>query len=135
MDTWEPYPDVGLAELDVEHRALGRVVQALARSVIDDDRERAAEALRELREKGLAHFLHEKAIMEEIGYPHAERHAGTHREFLNDAAARLDGLVAEGFSAELLRWVGQLDQWFRRHVMTEDLWLVMAVAEARRKSG
>ena len=131
MEPWHPYPDVGLAELDREHRELGLALHETLRAVIADDRDRTLALGRELARRCVAHFEHEEALMKSIGYADAARHAKSHDDFIVEAGRRLDGLVESGLSADFLRWAGTLDQWFRRHVMTEDLWLALAVQRAR----
>jgi hypothetical protein len=48
-----------------------------------------------------------------------------------EAKRQIQGARQNGLSAELLRWVAQLDQWPYRHVMAEDMWLAYAVNRAR----
>lgn len=131
MEPWQPYPDVGLTELDLEHRELGLALHEMLRAVIADDRERTRALGLELARKCGAHFTHEEGLMKSVAYPDAARHMKTHDDFIIEATQRLDAVRDGGLSADFLRWAGTLDQWFRRHVMTEDLWLALAVQRAR----
>src|SRR4051812_39811500 len=133
MDTWCAYPEVNLAELDAEHQTLGVAVLHFLQAMADDDRERTSALASELAIDIRMHFAHEQALMREIGYPDAARHASTHDEFLEEARLHLEIARTRGLTADVLRWAGQLDEWFHRHVTTEDMSLARAVNEARAK--
>lgn len=133
VDTWSAYPEVNLPELDIEHQALGAAVLDMLEAMTDDDRERTFVLASELAINVERHFAHEEALMREIGYPDAARHAGTHEEFLTEARLHLEIARTRGLTADVLRWAGQLDEWFHRHVTTEDMWLAFAVNRARAK--
>lgn len=129
--TWSPYPEVNLEEMDTEHRALGSIVHQMLDAMSDDDVERALAIAQELAGKVKEHFAHEEALMRQVGYPNEARHAGTHEGFLAEAAQQIALMRKRGLSADVLRWAGQLDEWFHRHVRTEDMWLALAVVRAR----
>jgi hemerythrin-like metal-binding protein len=133
VDTWSAYPEVNLPELDIEHEALGAAVLEMLEAMIDDDRERTFVLARELVIDVEKHFAHEEALMRQIGYPDAARHAAMHDEFLADAGMHLEIARTRGLTADVLRWAGQLDEWFHRHVTTEDMWLARAVNQAAAK--
>ena len=128
---WRPYPEVGLPEIDAEHRDIAARLRELLAAVIDDDRERTVTLGGALVEAALVHFAHEDALMRAVEYGNAERHQQIHRDFLTEAKRQIEGARQNGLSADLLRWVAQLDQWLYRHVMTEDMWLAYAVKRAR----
>lgn len=129
--TWKPYPEAGLPEIDVEHRAIAAVLRDLLAAVVDDDRERTVSLGRKLVDASIAHFAHEDELMREVRFPGAAQHTQIHREFLEESKRQVDGAESRGLSADLLRWAGGLDEWFYRHVMTEDLRLAIAVRRAR----
>lgn len=131
MDTWTAYPEVGVPEMDIEHEALGAAVLDMLEAMTDDDRERTCLLAAELASDVAKHFAHEEGLMREIGYPDIARHASTHQEFLEDAGAHLEIMRARGLTAEVLRWAAKLDEWFHRHVTTEDMWLAFAVNRVR----
>lgn len=131
VDTWSAYPEVDLPELDVEHQALGAAVLDMLEAMTDDDRERTFVLARELAISVGRHFAHEETLMREIGYPDLGRHAATHEEFLEEARRNLEIAQTRGLTADVLRWAGKLDEWFHRHVTTEDMWLARAVNQAR----
>jgi hemerythrin-like metal-binding protein len=131
MDTWTAYPEVGMPEIDIEHEALGAAVLDMLEAMTDDDRERTCVLARELANDVAKHFAHEEALMREIGYCDTARHAATHEEFLDDAALHLEMMQTRGLTADVLRWAAKLDEWFHRHVTTEDMWLARAVNRVR----
>jgi len=106
-------------------------VQQMLDAMGNDDPERALALARELAASIAQHFAHEEALMRDVGYPNEARHTRTHEEFLAEARMRMDILRKRGLSADVLRWAGQLDEWFHRHVRTEDMWLALAVTRAR----
>lgn len=131
VETGSLYPEVNLPELDIEHRALGSAMREMLDAMRNDDRERTLSLARKLAAKVQEHFAHEETLMRDIGYPNQARHARTHEAFLAEARLQLDIVRTRGLSADVLRWAGQLDEWFQRHVRTEDMWLALAVNRAR----
>ena len=134
MYTWSPYPEVDVVEIDVEHRALGALVRRMLDAMKRDDAARTLSLGRQLAAAAGEHFAHEESLMRDIRYPNESRHARTHEAFLAEARLRLDIVEARGLTAEALRWAGQLDEWFHRHVRTEDMWLALALNRARAAS-
>ena len=128
---WTPYPEVNVPELDVEHRALGATVRQMLEAMRNDDPDRALSLGRELARKAGEHFAHEERLMRDIGYANEARHARTHEGFLGEARLNLDILRKRGLCADVLRWAAGLDEWFHRHVRTEDMWLALALNRTR----
>jgi len=122
---------VNFPEMDDEHRALGEAVTSMLEAMRNDDADRALAIGRELARRAEQHFAHEERLMREIRYANEARHARTHDGFLAEARMSLDVLRKRGLSADVLRWAGALDEWFHRHVRTEDMWLALAVIRAR----
>ena len=131
VETWNPYPDVNLPELDAEHRALGAALRQLIAAIVEDDRDRILDLARKLITRVESHFAHEDRLMRDVRYANTERHAEIHQLFLDDARRQLEIVETRGLSADVLRWAGHLDHWFHRHVMTEDMWLAFAVRKFR----
>jgi hemerythrin-like metal-binding protein len=127
----EAYPLVGIEELDEDHRTLGAVVGRLAYAIKDDDRLLAAGCAEALLVQAAQHCAHEQRLMREIGYPALARHRRAHERFLATARDMLAEVRERGLTAAFLRWVAQLQEWFRSHVITEDLWLAQAIEKAR----
>jgi hemerythrin len=133
VETWTAYPEVSLPELDIEHQALGAALLEMLEAMTDDDRERTFVLACKLAIDVGKHFAHEEALMREVGYPDAARHVAVHEQFLAEARLHLDIARTRGLTVDVLRWAGQLDEWFHRHVRTEDMWLARAVNRARAK--
>lgn len=131
VETGSPYPAVNLPELDAEHRALGIQLQGMLDAMSLDDVQGTLALAQGLAAKVQEHFAHEEKLMCEIGYPNLARHAQTHEMFLAEARVHLELARVRGLSTDFLRWAGQLDEWFHRHVRTEDMWLALAVNAAR----
>jgi hemerythrin len=135
VETSNLYPKVGLAELDDEHLALGAALQRMIDAMLEDDRDRTLLLADRLATKVEEHFRHEERLMREIQYAECARHAQVHQEFLAEAKRQLDRAREHGLSADFLRWASELNEWFYRHVMTEDRWLADAIVHARAAEG
>ncbi len=130
----QPYPLVGVPELDEDHRVLGDVVTRLCAAIKDDDRVASAGCAEELLVRTAEHFAHEQRLMQRIAYPALARHRRAHDRVLGDAREMLAEVRDRGLTAAFLRWVAQAHEWFRSHVVTEDLWLAQALDRAHAKS-
>ena len=126
-----PYPKVGLPEIDEEHRALGEGLQQMLAAMLEDDRDRTLALARMLAAQVEEHFAHEERLMREIRYENGLRHTLAHKAFLDEARLRLESLRSEGLSAGFLRWASELNEWFQRHVVSEDRSLASAALRAR----
>lgn len=127
----ETYPLVGIEELDGDHRTLGAVLERLIAAIKDDDRRLAAAYAEALLVQAAEHCAHEQRLMKEIGYPALARHRRAHDRFLATAREMLAEVRDRGLTAAFLRWVAQSHEWFRSHVISEDLWLAQAIEKAR----
>lgn len=120
----DEYPPTGVPEIDREHRDLGAALGALAR----DPSNATAQAARAVLSLLVEHFENEERMMIEIGYPDLARHRRSHRDFLEDARSALDPLPPD---ASALEWVKRTRRWMPAHVISEDLWLGLALNDAR----
>jgi len=130
MEDFEAYPSIGIAVLDDEHRALGNALRLLLEAVKDDDWPRCVVLAEVLIDGAAAHFLHEEQLMESIGFTFFGRHKRTHDAFLQEARHHIEELRAHGLTAACLRWTAETMEWFRAHVLTEDMALGRALAAA-----
>lgn len=87
---------IPFAKLDEEHGALIRQLNLLLAGVgsrnAADTAGVAETFLTGLRE----HFVHEEALMAELGYPRLDEHRSHHAECLGMAATILDGALSRG---------------------------------------
>ncbi len=128
------YSEVGLPELDGEHRTVGRTLREMLQAIARDDRDQTLLLGEELVGNLAAHYTHEEALMREIAYESTARHAQVHKLFVAEVSERVDELGTRRLSADLSRWAQSLPQWFRRHAVTEDVWLARALGRSRSAS-
>ncbi len=128
------YSEVGLPELDGEHRTVGRTLREMLQAITRADRDQTLLLGEELVGNLAAHYTHEEALMRDIAYESTARHAEVHRHFLAEASQRIDELGLRGISADFSPWAQSLPQWFRRHAVTEDVWLARALGRSRSAS-
>jgi hemerythrin-like metal-binding protein len=126
------YAPVRVVEIDDDHRVISEMLQSLLDAVREDNWARAEICATALEQKAIAHFAREEGLMEGIGYPALQRHKQAHDQFLAEARARLDELRRRGLTSACLRWVVEVMDWFRLHVLREDMPLARALIAARR---
>jgi hemerythrin len=135
MQMSEEYPPVGFPPIDEDHHEIAVALRRLVDAVKADDAAQCAALAGALIERTVAHFALEERLMEEIGFPFFARHKLAHDAFLAEAQRRLEELSAKGLTIDCLRWTAETMEWFRSHVLTEDMALgralVAAVGRAR----
>lgn len=93
---WKAEWESGNRLVDDQHRGLvDHANNLLDLSLSGADAPRLLEAVDELVSRAAAHFADEEALLESLGYPEAEAHAGMHRTLEGEAAA-LRAAVASG---------------------------------------
>jgi hemerythrin len=109
----------GNAMIDREHQALAELIEKVHLSSRSQDRD--IEIMRALTDMYLyakSHFFDEEALMEQLGYPERERHAGLHKDFLARTHDLTDACLEGGLNIDEL--AGFLWDWLARHVDEED---------------
>ena len=132
MEQAAEYPPVGVPEIDRDHLDLSACLRRLLDAVKDDDRVRALALAEALVERARAHFALEEQLMREIAFVFSARHQRTHDRFLEEAERHLEELRAFGLNSRCLRWTAETMEWFRSHVLTEDMALGRALISSMR---
>jgi hemerythrin-like metal-binding protein len=132
--TSEPYPATGVAEIDAEHRRLGEMSLALRAASRDGDVAGAMRLAADLQATTAAHFAEEEQLMTAIGYAGESTHRQAHREYSAALAQHVLELARDGFSPAVLHWIEHIDGWFHFHVVSDDIWLGVALVDARLKT-
>lgn len=96
--SWHPAYESGNVAIDEEHRELFRLANELIAASVDDDHERAADALARCFEHIERHFEHEEEVLAAAGYAKLAHHRNLHRELL----ARADTLRTRAQAGEPL---------------------------------
>jgi hemerythrin-like metal-binding protein len=122
MLTWSPSFEIGVPEIDAQHRTLFERAGRFAAAVqAGEPYDRMEELFLYLARYAVEHFEAEEHFMRGINYPHLAEHAAEHRAF----KLRLRSLVpqwdSEGASrAMLLALLGFLDSWIANHITVSD---------------
>jgi hemerythrin-like metal-binding protein len=131
----EEYPAIGIAELDDEHRLLAADLRDLLAAVKEDDPDRCRVLAHTLVDRAAAHFRHEERLMREVHFAFQAQHQRAHELFLEQARRHLEELQAIGLSLSCLRWIAETLEWFRSHVVKEDMALARAIRAVRAGPG
>jgi hemerythrin-like metal-binding protein len=131
----EEYPVIGIAELDEEHRLLAAALRDLIAAVREDDAGRCGTLAHALLERATAHFQHEERLMGEVHFAFRARHQLAHELFLEQARQHLEEMLADGLSRSSLQWISETLEWFRSHVVKEDIAMARAIRTVRAGPG
>lgn len=119
---WNPALEIGVREIDDQHRELFRRVDILVEAMMQ---RRGPDELASLFDflgtYVLEHFSAEEALMRRHGYPYRAEHEAEHRRFIDDFKALQREYVKEGGTALLLvRVNGRVTQWLAEHIARTD---------------
>ncbi|HSM94004.1 MAG TPA: hemerythrin family protein [Anaeromyxobacteraceae bacterium] len=120
--SWYPALELGIPELDAQHRELFRRIDLLVEAMMQ---RRGPDALASLfdflGQYVYEHFSAEEALMRQHGYPHLPEHQAEHKRFIEDLRALQREYTAEGATALLLVKVnGRVSQWLAEHIARTD---------------
>ena len=117
---WTAQLETGIAEIDVQHQELVRIINLLVDRVGDNSRETIVEILDQLKSYASYHFMTEEQIMQERGYADYASHVDEHAAFVDQLQLfDLDVILAsEGLIGDMLHF---LRQWLVGHIMTIDM--------------
>lgn len=126
MIEWKPALELGVPEIDADHRAL---VDMLNRVIAAEDREEAMVVLEELEHYTHYHFAREEALMAECGFEFAREHEREHRTLYLEVRNQIDDLLSGERS---LREIAQfMQRWLLRHIAGADRLLGAAIRKHR----
>ncbi len=125
-------PEIGHAAIDAQHRDL----RAHLLSLVDEVNAGSAATVRArmgvVVEQVSAHFQFEERLMQESAFPNQTRHKEAHDTFVADLRKFDLELAAKGITPNFRRWaVGRLLEWFRFHVVANDVELGKFLAKRR----
>ena len=116
--SWASLLEVGIADIDEQHRTLFRLLNELrAAADAPDATERQTAILAELDEDTRQHFAAEEQLMRDIGFPDIAAHIAEHQRLQREL---------EDYRAQLLDRKGTIDfsafikSWLIGHLMTMD---------------
>ena len=121
---WSKALELGIEELDAQHRRLVDLANGLHASIVDGSGQHVVKrCLEELLEYAWLHFGDEERFFQAFNSPNLERHRDGHSEFLRaieEFGARLDS-DGEGLESDVMIF---LRSWVARHIGHDDRELV-----------
>jgi hemerythrin len=120
--TWYPALEVGVQEVDDQHRELFRRVDALVDAIVArHGPEEMGPLFDFLGRYAIEHFTAEEALMRVHGYPQRADHEVEHQSFVEDFAALRREFNREGATALLLVKVNaRVVRWLVDHISGTD---------------
>ena len=117
---WKPEYNLGVPDIDHEHRELVDLINAL-HDRLQRGRDDAAvpEFLGELYALISAHFALEERVMREARYDEYEGHKNDHERLLDEIRDLMDDFEVGG-DVDLEAFSRRLDHWFSEHFRTKD---------------
>jgi hemerythrin len=119
---WNPALELGIPEVDDQHRELFRRVDLLTDAIMKKTGpDELASLFDFLGTYVFEHFAAEEALMRLHAYPRRAEHEAEHRRFIEDFKALQAEYVREGGTALLLVKVnGRVTQWLAEHIARTD---------------
>ena len=117
---WNDEFNLGIEEVDSEHRALVALINALHDAMSTGARRvDVVEGISQIHALVAAHFAREEAFMREARYMAYAEHKEDHEVLLDDLIDMLDG-VRRGGEYDEARLSSDLQYWFSGHFRTHD---------------
>ena len=117
---WNDEFNLGIEEVDSEHRALVALINALHDAMSAGARHaQIVECMAKIYALVAAHFAREEAFMREARYMAYAEHKEDHEVLLDDLSDMLDGVRHGGEYADA-RLSADLQYWFSAHFRTHD---------------
>lgn len=132
---WKDEFDLGIEEIDREHRALVALINALHDAMsAGAGRADIVEGISQIYSLVSAHFAREEAFMRETRYMAYAEHKEDHEVLLDDLRDILDEVRRNG-EYEEARLSADLQYWFAEHFRTYDAHLHRHAASEERPPG
>lgn len=118
---WKDIYNIGIEELDNEHKELFEIIQEIFVDIeVDFKRQKIKEVLTSLYTHLNIHFKNEENYMRKINYPHFKKHKTSHKyimENINNFVKELLDLEETMFEKEFVRIINIT---FVHHIINED---------------
>ncbi len=117
---WTPALEVGLEEMDRQHRQLVKILNELHQAMQAGGRQRdLVRVMDELIQYTKFHFSTEERLMAEAAYPGLPRHKQTHQALTAKVEEYAAG-VLKGRATISLSILQFLKEWLNRHILGTD---------------
>ncbi len=122
MLAWSPSYEIGVLEIDAQHRTLFERAARFAEAVeAREPYDRLEDLFTYLARYAVEHFEAEERLMQGMNYPLLAEHAAEHHAFKTRLLSLIPQWDSEGASrAMLLAMLGFLDTWLRDHITRAD---------------
>lgn len=121
---WLEEYEIGVEEIDKEHKRLFKIINKLFSSAEDGEnyRRTCQEGIKFFRGHAVKHFAEEELYMATMGYEGLERHKKIHKGFREDTLPALEQeLEQSNYSQEAIEhFIGVCTGWLVGHTLTED---------------
>jgi len=118
---WRTEYEIGIAEIDHEHRTLVETINALHRGLSDNPSKDAVGAvLGDIHARISAHFALEEKVMRERRYDQYAEHKAAHEGLLDELRDIMDAFEDDGYPDYERRLSAELNRWFSEHAKTMD---------------
>ena len=120
MGDSEEIVEIGIREVDEEHRVQFRLLAGIQQEVESSHRENVLTLLQQLYDYSAAHFATEQTFMRLHSYPARQAHEREHEELLYELKALLEAArISE--SIDIQGWPQAIRRWLQSHINTSDL--------------
>jgi hemerythrin len=121
MQPWNSHLDLGLADIDLAHRALDEMMQVALEAVARGSAPAVEAILVSYAEASRAHFVIEEGMMRESGFEGAVAHQAAHAAYLRDIEGASQQFASGGLGPAFQLWFGsRLAPWLRLHIRGSD---------------
>ena len=125
---WNKTLNIGVPEIDEDHRKLVDLFKLLAASVVEGDEGDFVEAvMEELISFAVWHFRHEERLMLQYGYESLANHKSEHEDLIASAKTLQQELLQEG--VVLSEDIQFLEHWLTTHIGNSDMKLGVYLRE------
>jgi len=115
---WRPEYELGLAQVDQQHKALFHLLGEAWQALVRNDREKTLLLIRRLEHYTVVHFAEEEAYMRSIGYVGIDTHKKQHDAFVRRIAQEAAGIASGAdISLNLFHF---LRDWLLQHILVDD---------------
>jgi hemerythrin-like metal-binding protein len=118
--TWNEELELGVAEIDEQHRMLVDLINELIDRIEKGEHKQGVlDAIQGMKAYAEFHFAEEEALMRRAGYSSLDEHVSEHQTFVRRAAGfNPGGLLNEREEAE--ETLDFLNDWFVAHIQDSD---------------
>jgi hemerythrin len=117
---WNPDLEIGIREVDEQHKMLVNMINELHDSILDgSDQEKMNDTLTGLLFYAETHFESEENLFDKYGYPEANKHIKEHNDFIMKITDNFEKLKKGNLvlSVDIAKF---LKDWLSNHVMIKD---------------